>query len=126
MKTFQLIESNKKEFDAESRKEEIEIKVLSMMTWIDIVNGLELPFSQGEAIKKIMQGVGGKHKRISYRNCYINIAGDDLPIYGIETHYKDRIIQSYWIDNGCNTACLAMHETIKELQEVNSLTEAGQ
>ena len=79
--------------DTVEKRAEIEAEIASL-EWHEVAPGLEAPGMQGEALKAVMCDVPGRHVAVAWNG----IVNRHDALLGLETHYKDGIAKSYWLD----------------------------
>ena len=68
----------------------------------------EVGMSQGMAINDI-----NKNMKLIPERYFISgfeFQGDSLGLYGLKYKYKNAVVLSYWIDNGCENICVGINK----------------
>lgn len=75
-----------------------------------------LPFAQGCAINAIVQQVGGKVQAAGEveseaRGVLAPECDSGVGLYYLKLGYRDRVVESVWLDNGCEVECVAINDS---------------
>ncbi len=90
-------------------KEEELTEAFNRVEWREFSEGRKEGLMPAMAIQTIIDQMNRKPLRYA-------ISHDVAPygLLGVEFEYKDAIVKSYWIDDGCNAICLASEPEYKE------------
>ena len=100
--------------------EEIE-NAISRIDW-EVFRRDNLPFCQGEAIRKVVNGCNIPLKKIS-RMALHGVIKESHGFYGLDVKYKNGQAQIYMADNGCEIVILATDFT--PLTEAERVKQSG-
>jgi len=92
-------------------KQKMILDEVAGLKWHDLVEGLEGPMSPVLALKGICEEIKGRHKRVAWNGILFERYG----LLAIETHYKNGICYSFWLDAGVGCTCLCQHFTRLEV-----------
>lgn len=80
---------------------------INALAWIDIVDGMELPFMQGEGIKTLIRELRiPKVDRIAFESHH-RMWDEPYALYGIQGNYRNGRARIYAVDRGSDTIVVA-------------------